>query len=466
MDGWRPRQPEKENPDSGAAQSVTYRNAWTAYSHQGYEQAWWGVINPSVKRSLLVDGQPWADTVFPAVTLNFHSISLAGPIVSNDVTDDLVTLNPEPYRYAAFSGPYEVTPVPWPAKILAYYLMPKIDADTQVVRCRTEIEFTRTVSVADGGSVPIIFGNLGQIATPATLEVRHADGKSERHQVEGEKSLSGAIPAGGYIAWYGPGGNGIGGIIALEPGLQYDVGGGWLRIGKAVPSPVKPGTKVSYDAIAVSGTNPEPDSNQLIMHVWKGMGISGEPTLYRVEPKLGRVADQRLFLTLEAEGGGFNGRILKTTDSLLPIHLPVHVKGLNPRWHAALWYRGESQLPVSHFWVEPWSGVASIYAGTVATYERMVDEWKSIPVLEGGIGYCQVDTDKQDLDVFIGHPLVCDQPEVFLSVVEAAKGRCVFEINNPTDEELTCTVRPAEGFELTGRWKRTITLPPGGWQRG
>ena len=461
--GWRPRQTEKESTGNGAAQAITYTNAWTSYEHQGYEQAWWGVINPAAKSGLLIDGQPWKDTVFPSVTLNFHSISLAGPIVSNDVTDDLVSLNPEPYRYAAFSGPYPVTPVPWPAKILAYYLMPKIDGTTNVVRCRTEVEFTRTVSGADGGPVAVSFGNRGPIATPAMLEVRHADGQSEMYPMEGEKSISGEIPAGGYIAWYGPGGNGIGGIIALEPGLKYDFGGGkWMSIGTPVPSPVKPGTTVSYDAIAVSGINPEPNSNQLIMDIWKGMGIGGEPTLYRLEPQLGRVADQKLFLIVEAEDGGFSGRVLKTTDRLLPVHLPVQVKGLNPRWHATIWYRGESHLPVSHFWVEPWSGVASIYAGTVASYERMVDEWKSIPVLEGGIGYCQVDTDKQDPNVFIGHPLVCDQPEVFLAVVEAGRGKCTFEINNPTDRELTCSVRPSKGFELTGRWRKKITLPVGG----
>ena len=168
---------------------------------------------------------------------------------------------------------------------------------------------------------------------------------------------------------------------------------------------------------------------------------------------------------MEAEDGAFSARIVKATNRLLPIHLPVMVKGLNPRWHAAVWYRGESHLPVSHFWVEPWSGVASIYAGVVATYERMTDEWKSIPVLDGGIGYCQVDTDKQDPDVFIGHLLVCDRPEVFITVIKAEKGKCTFEVNNPTDKTLTCTVRPAKGFELTGKWQRTITLPPGAWRK-
>lgn len=97
-------------------------------------------------------------------------------------------------------------------------------------------------------------------------------------------------------------------------------------------------------------------------------------------------------------------------------------------------------------------------------YEPRVDDVRPIPVLDRGVGYCQVDTDKQDADVFIGNPLVCDRPEVFLTVVKARKGRCTFEINNPTDKALTVTVRPSKGFDLTGRFNRTIVLPAGGFE--
>ena len=75
-----------------------------------------------------------------------------------------------------------------------------------------------------------------------------------------------------------------------------------------------------------------------------------------------------------------------------------------------------------------------------------------------------MDTDKQDADVFIGNLLVSDQPEVFITVIKVAKGKCEFEINNPTDRRITCTVRPAKGFDLTGRWERKLTLPAGNMQ--
>ena len=69
-----------------------------------------------------------------------------------------------------------------------------------------------------------------------------------------------------------------------------------------------------------------------------------------------------------------------------------------------------------------------------------------------------------DPDVFIGNLLVCDQQDVFITLVKAEKDKCIFEINNPTDKPLTCLVRPSKGFELTGRWERKLTLPAGSMQ--
>ena len=46
-------------------------------------------------------------------------------------------------------------------------------------------------------------------------------------------------------------------------------------------------------------------------------------------------------------------------------------------------------------------------------------------------------------------------------MVVAEKGKCTFEINNPTDEAVTCTVRPSKGFELVGRFQEEVQLSPG-----
>jgi hypothetical protein len=200
-----------------------------------------------------------------------------------------------------------------------------------------------------------------------------------------------------------------------------------------------------------------------MIDVWRGMGIAGKPTLYRVRPRVGKVADQKFFLTLQSEDDGFSGQITKTSDKELPISLPVLINGLNPRWDAGLWYRGETPLCYVRRYMDRW-GMGVWIIPPPASYESRTDEIRHLPVFDNGVGYCQVETDKQEPDVFIGNFLVCDRPDVFLTLVKAEKGKCTFEINNPTDQELTVTVRPAKGFEYTGNWSRTIVMPAGDWQ--
>jgi hypothetical protein len=227
----------------------------------------------------------------------------------------------------------------------------------------------------------------------------------------------------------------------------------------SVPSPTKPGMEVKWDCLLVTGSVPTRNSRQEMEAVVRGMGLRGEPTLYRVNPRVGRVANRKFFLTLQAKDHGFSGRIERSTDQLVPIPLPVMVQGLNPRWDACVWYRGRTQLEVVHQFRDPW-GVKNPYRMGGA-YEPRVDDIQFLPVIEDDKGYCQLDTDKQAADVFIGNPLVCDEPAVFLTLVKAEKGRCVFEINNPTDRAVRCTVRPSKGFELVGAFWETVALEPG-----
>lgn len=62
--------------------------------------------------------------------------------------------------------------------------------------------------------------------------------------------------------------------------------------------------------------------------------------------------------------------------------------------------------------------------------------------------YCGALTDRQDADVFIGTLLGCDQPDVFITVIKAQKGKCKFEINNHTHEELLAPCGRQRGLTL------------------
>ena len=411
-------------------------------------------------QQLRVDDEPWDAAYYAkAILVDLGTAGPYGTIATNRFRHDYREKKPIPYTTGSFAGPYPVVASPWPADLKYYYPLSRWNGAT-VVRYEGKVSFVRKVSTPDGGPIRIGLGG-GDKGNPSILEVMNADGTFKRHEV-GKKSITVEIPVGGYVCWYDDQGDGIGGVIALSPGVHLVYGKQWQGLYKYVPSPARPMSEVSWDIVFVSGTPETSNSNEQMLDVWKGMGFAGRPALYEVDPRVGKVVNQRFFLTLQSEQGGFRGRIVRTTPKLLPIHLPVWVKGLNPRWDAGIWYKGNTMLEVIDNYRDPW-GMKLAWA-TEGRYEPRFDEVRYIPVLEDGTGYCQVETDEQDPDVFIGNFLVCDQPEVFLSLRKAEKGTCVFEINNPTDRTLQCIVTPAKGFGLAGTWTRTLTLPPGGFQ--
>ena len=429
-----------------------YKSEQGYYGHGGLSAA----INPYIYPELLVDGEPW-DAWRPVATLDFATIGRHGSILTNTVREDYLVRMPAPATTGCFASPYRAVPSPWPADLKQYAIHWKIEG-ARINRYQGKVTFKRKVSSPDGKPIRLSLGATGKPGANI-LEVMNADGTSERHEV-GDGTVSGEIPAGGYICWYDDKGDGGGGIIALSPGVHYSYRKRHQRCDIYVPSPISPGTEVTWDVIFVAGTPETTNSNAQMEAVRAGMGVSGKPTLYRVQPRVGKVADQKFFLTLEAEDHGFSGKIARTTEKPLPIHLPVMFKGLNPRWDAGIWYRGKNLLETITYYRDGWGGFTWDAMGS---YEPRVDDIQYIPVIEGETGYCQVETDKQDADVFIGNLLVSDQPDIFITVIKAAKGKCTFEINNPTDKAITATVRPAKGFDLVGRFAKKVSLPAGGF---
>ena len=410
-------------------------------------------------QGLKVNGKPWTANC-PVLTLDFGTVGRYGIILTSRSQYDYQVEKPATYTTGAFQGPYPVVPSPWPAEFRQFVPEPI----GTLPRLQGKVTFRELVETRDGGPVEIHLGG-GQTNPSgkgkAILEVLRPDGSSKLYPMEklkGDAAYKGEIPQNGYICWYGPDAPGMGGVIALTPGLHYACTRKGLRLSVFVDSPVKPGTVVSWDCIFVNGS-----TREHMADAYKGMGVAGEPTLYKVLTRVGEVSDQKYFLSLQSEDYGFSGRIVKREGKRLPINLPVMIRGLNPRWDAGIWYRGESKLEVVGLYRDRW-GMTSPYGGGV-TYESRINELQWVPVFDDGTGYCQLDTHEQDPDVFIGNFLVCDRPEVFLSLVKAERGRCTFEINNPTDRTLQCVVRPAKGFDFVGKFKKRLTLPAGGFEK-
>jgi hypothetical protein len=450
--GWRTKSLEEAAP----ARQL-YWCEQNSYGHGGLS----GVVNGYIRGGgLLVGGGPWPKGYpAPAITLNFATIGRYGSILTTTVRDEKLVPKLEPYTIGAFSGPYKVTPSPWPADLKQFVPLSKPDGAT-INRYQGSVRFLKEVKSPDRATIPIGLGATGK-PTARTVEIMSPDGTSIRRQASGEV-ITGAVPVGGYVCWYDDEGDGVGGMIALSPGLHYSYSTKWQEFYLEAPSPVEAGTEFTWDVIFVSGNRSTTNSNAQMEDVRLGMGIAGKPTLYDVRLRTGKILDQKYFLTLDAERGGCSAKIVKTTKKLLPIHLPAMLHGLNPRWSAVIWYRGLARLHTPDYYRDRW-GVKT-WRWVIGKYDLRTDEVRPIPVLDGGIGYCQIDTDKQNPDVFIGNPLVCTRPEVFLTLVKAERGQCTFDINNPTDRALRCTVRPAKGFDLVGSFRKVIKLAPGAFK--
>ena len=213
------------------------------------------------------------------------------------------------------------------------------------------------------------------------------------------------------------------------------------------------GDTIAYRYLAVfSQMNAIPD-NSFIEEVCDKLGLRGK-TAYTVKPTHGRVIDKKFVLRLQAEGCGFAGTI---TQAKLPLRLPVFVQGLNNRWPAGIWYKGQNRLVIPQWTMDR---MHQRYARRRPVRKR--DPIFRFGVQEDGVGMLQIDTEVGDKRIFIGNLLVCDNPDVFLELDDARKGKEKITAHNPTDAAITITVKPGPGFDLVGRFAKELTIPAGG----
>ncbi|PJB73192.1 MAG: hypothetical protein CO095_06170 [Armatimonadetes bacterium CG_4_9_14_3_um_filter_58_7] len=243
-------------------------------------------------------------------------------------------------------------------------------------------------------------------------------------------SKRGTLPVGGYAGAF-PNYTGAGAVFALEPDTQFAIEGNAdgrrIQIGKDLkPGTVlKAGTVLSTRVLYMEGKWRQPAGNSEIENARKFLGLNGPPG-YTVTPTVGRVADTRFICTLATDKGAFRAKFSQTP---LPVDLPVLVPDLNPRWDAGIWIVGTDR--VRHFGI----------------FE--------------GAGYTTLRLDKGPVEAFIGHPIVCDSPDLWLSLIEADAKRLIVEVHNPTDKPIKTRVRKNAGFELGPGLEKTVTVEAG-----
>ncbi|MCG2661113.1 MAG: hypothetical protein L6437_12825 [Kiritimatiellae bacterium] len=230
-------------------------------------------------------------------------------------------------------------------------------------------------------------------------------------------------------------------------------GGGMIFVNSTCPAgreQLKAGTELVWRYLTIIGPRTLQPSNRIFECVRNMMGVGGGVG-YRCEPRIGTVLTTEFALTVQAERGGFAAHFKAAPD--LPMDVPLIVKGLNERWSAGIWFKGTN---IIHYVTRDYFGTWDV--SRVARKET--DTVRRIGMFEGA-GYCVLDIEKGDRDVFVGNLVICDNPDVVLNVTYTRPDRKEVVVHNPTDKAVTVTVTPAPGFTLFGDFKKTMTIEAG-----
>jgi hypothetical protein len=153
-------------------------------------------------------------------------------------------------------------------------------------------------------------------------------------------------------------------------------------------------------------------------------GITGYPA----KPARGKTLDTTLYWRVAAKDGALEAKLPKTD---IADFVPLALTGMTDRWSAFLLDRNRP-------------------AGR---------NFRAIPVKDG-TAYALLDPTDADADLFVGHPLTCDNPAVTLQVAWKSANAWYVEAHNPGDKPITTQIRTNKGWTLF-RFNQSITLAPG-----
>ena len=200
-------------------------------------------------------------------------------------------------------------------------------------------------------------------------------------------------------------------------------------------SPQKKGDTKDVDLLIVGIPRPTQrnrhmpsPSTEVVERFYHEFGLDGGKTGYTVEAGSGRVTSQRYILDIDGRTTNcFSG----TLKGDLISSLPIAVSGLNDRWSTYLYDRSlKKARPIGSFENKAWAVVR----------------------LHG------------NLDIFVGHPLVCDHTKLVLQVTQSGENAWTVEIHNPTDATVRTTLRKNPSFDpLQAKAIKDaeVEIPPG-----
>ena len=257
------------------------------------------------------------------------------------------------------------------------------------------------------GSEGILWQNGKQLATPDT------------------KLATGDFNRGTFVTLEDRGGAVL--LIGMTDGVKYRYHGGNIDLSY---DPGKPalavGDTLRY-AVAFAGAGGGTTTAQMVDFA-KKYGIFTPGTAgYTPVVTSGKVIDNYLLWRVDALGSAVQARIPKAE---MPGFLPVSIEGLNSNWSVQMLDKAR-----------PWPNV------------------RALPIRDGR-AFAEVDLVPADVDLFLGHPITADHPEVKILVSWLSPGHWYVEAHNPTAKSLRVTLKSTPGW-TPFTFQQTITLPAG-----
>ena len=239
---------------------------------------------------------------------------------------------------------------------------------------------------------------------------------------------TGRLPVGGYVYQANVLG-GAPGVIALSDNLSYRCGGRDSQFyvdggGQAV----KAGDQVTARFLVFMRPFENQTNNEWLEEFTRGYGI-GQLPAYAYKVTQGTLRGINYFLDLDAADGAAQVEIGKYD---LPHNLSLRVFGLPER-------------------------------AQVGYYDLDSKQVRMLSVSEGRI-WTTVETNARAHRLYVGEFLRCDSPQARLSLVPDGVN-WKLEVNNPTDQPLTCHVTGVKAFAPLAGVDFTVTIPAGQSER-
>ncbi len=171
-----------------------------------------------------------------------------------------------------------------------------------------------------------------------------------------------------------------------------------------------------------------PPSTNVVERFYRDFALDGGHGGYTVRLDRGTLLSRRYILSVDGRpSGGMSGQL----EGKLISSLPISVSGLSDRWSALL-------------------------------YDRRLKQSRPVGVLEGA-AWATINLAGR-ADLFVGHPLRVDSPDLFMQLTQSGEDAWTLEIHNPTDAPITTRIRPHPDFDpLKGKGVSVdpVVIPPG-----